>query len=77
MRKSLKRPATTVVRLPCSVMHTLSKAALFDLVVVLLRRCEDDEDLDGYALYEALREAAEPVLRMRGDAPLPSRPAAS
>jgi hypothetical protein len=45
----------------------LSKAALGDLVVDLLRRCEGAEDLDGAALVSVLAEAVEPVLLVRGD----------
>lgn len=48
----------------------LSKAALFDLCVDLVRRVEGDETLDGELLLHALRDAYEPIRAMRRDLPL-------
>ena len=49
---------------------TLSKAALFDLAVDLIRQAECDEHLDGPALLVALALAYEPIRHLRRDAPL-------
>lgn len=51
-------------------LDSLSKAALADLVVDLLRRNAGDETLDGAAFIEVLEEAAAPVLGFRGDPPI-------
>lgn len=48
----------------------LSKAALFDLVVDLVRQQRGEEHLDGPALIEALVERYEPIRVARGDRPL-------
>lgn len=48
-------------------LASLSKAALADLVLDLVRRGEGDESLDGPEMVRALRKAARPVLRARGD----------
>jgi hypothetical protein len=48
----------------------VSKAALFDLVVDLLRQQEGDEHLDGPSLLVALGLAYEPVRAQRRDPPL-------
>ena len=48
-------------------LNSLSKFALADLVVDLLRRNAGDEHLDGEPLAQALVEAFEPVAAVRGD----------
>ena len=45
----------------------LSKNALGDLVVDLIRLQEGDEHLDGRPLRDAIERAIDPVLRLRGD----------
>jgi hypothetical protein len=49
-----------------AVLMALSKAALADLVVDLIRRAEG-ETIDGRTLAEAVVAAAEPVCLARGD----------
>ena len=48
-------------------LDSLSKFALADLVVDLIRRCEGDETLDGEPLAKAIVEAFEPIASRRGD----------
>jgi hypothetical protein len=50
-------------------LDKMSKAALADLVVDLVRRSEGDEHLDGDALAAAIDRAAHPVFAVRGDKP--------
>lgn len=45
----------------------LSKAALMDIVIDLVRRNAGDETLDGADLARAIVSEGEPVLRIRGD----------
>jgi len=51
----------------------MSKSALFDLVVDLVRRNVGDERLDGAALVDAIIEEFEPVRHARRD-PIPRAP---
>lgn len=48
-------------------IDTFSKNALADIVIDLLRQNAGNERLDGTALITAIRKAAEPVMRVRGD----------
>lgn len=48
-------------------LDALSKCALADLVVDLLRQSGHGEDCDGLDLAAAAREAFEPIARVRGD----------
>lgn len=52
------------------IHEALSKAALFDLAVDLVRRVNGDEHLDGEGLVEAFRDAHEPVRHLRRDLPI-------
>jgi hypothetical protein len=65
MAKRLLEFAFTDAPEVARIVDALSKAALGDLVIDLLRRCEGDETLDGTDLAAALRDAVDPVLRAR------------
>lgn len=45
----------------------MSKAALADMLIDLVRVAEGDESMDGKALYWAICSRSEPVLLARGD----------
>lgn len=62
----MKRGPTQTQQLN-GLLEGISKAALFDLVVDLVRRSEGDESLDGEALAKAIAVEFEPVRAIRRD----------
>jgi hypothetical protein len=62
-----KRVMTVSDRNAIVFLDSLSKAALADLVVDLIRQREGEDLLDGPALETALRAAFEPIAIARGD----------
>ena len=61
------KPRQSADRATLIVFDSLSKDALADLVIDLLRRCAGDETLDGEMLCAELHRAFYPVQRVRGD----------
>lgn len=67
-----KKPLTQTNSMAVAdLLEGMSKAALADLVIDLVRRGVGDE-VDGRLLFEAIAEAAEPILRVREDKPAPA-----
>ena len=63
----MSKPVTqTMSRVACATIESVSKHALADLVIDLLRR-QHGEALDGEALALAFTEAFSPIAAARGD----------
>lgn len=65
---SLKKGLTQTRDVDVRNLHgRISKAALMDVLIDQARIAHGDEDLDGRALYLALKEMLNPILAARGD----------